>query len=175
MKYIVLSVLCLSMFWACKNETKEQAIEVEEVVEEKSPDAAFDLYGADFSIDEAYEATVLGPKYDKMELGDTISVTLKGKVNSVCQKKGCWMRVDLGDDKELFVKFQDYGFFVPLDLAEGTEVYMAGKAYKEATSVEDLKHLAEDAGKPQSEIDAITEPEEVYSFVSSGVKIPVKS
>ena len=175
MKYIVLSVLCLSMIWACKNDTKEQTIEVEEVVVENAPEAAFDLYGVDFSIERAYEATVLGPKYEKMQLGDTVSVTIKGKVNSVCQKKGCWMRLDLGADKELFVKFKDYGFFVPLDLVEGTEVYLAGKAYKEATSVEDLKHLAEDAGKPQSEIDAITEPEEVYSFVSSGVKIPVKS
>jgi len=163
------------IFSACKNDSKEQPVAEETVVEETTANDNYDLYGADFSVDNAYEVGVLGAKYEKMKVGDTVRLTLKGKVNSVCQKKGCWMRMDLGDEKEIFVKFKDYGFFVPLDLEPGTEVLIAGKAFKEETSVEDLKHLAEDAGEPQSEIDAITEPEEVYSFLSSGVKIPTKS
>ena len=84
--------------------------------------------------------------------------------------KGCWMRLALGDD-ESFVKFKDYGFFVPKDLSE-TDAIVAGRAYVALTTVEELKHFAEDAGKEQSEIEAITEPELSYSFMAHGVLVP---
>lgn len=158
---------------ACKNEVKETAEAEPEVTQEEAP-KEFELYGEDFDTTLVYAPDVLLAKYDKMQVGDTLDITINAKVNSVCQKKGCWMRLELEPEKEAFVKFKDYGFFMPMDLA-GQEVIVHGKAYKEETSVEDLKHLAEDAGKPQSEIDAITEPELVYSFLSSGVKIPNKS
>lgn len=175
MKYLWMGLMSLVVLSACKNESKEQVVEAEATVTEKAAEAGFELYGEDFEVGSAYEMDVIAAKFEKMNVTDTINVTLKGKVNSVCQKKGCWMRVDMGNEQEVFVKFKDYGFFVPMDMEEGTEIYMTGIAYKEMTSVEDLKHLAEDAGKPQAEIDAITEPEEVYSFLSSGVKIPTKS
>ncbi|RLD29752.1 MAG: DUF4920 domain-containing protein, partial [Bacteroidetes bacterium] len=66
------------------------------------------------------------------------------------------------------VKFKDYGFFMPKDIA-GQEVIVQGKAFVELTSIEDLKHMAEDAGKSQKEIDAITDTEISYSFISEGV------
>jgi len=46
---------------------------------------------------------------------------------------------------------------------------MEGKAYKEETSVEELKHYAEDEGLSQEEIDAITEPVYELKFMASGV------
>ena len=82
------------------------------------------------------------------------------------------MRLDMGDN-ESFVKFKDYAFFMPKDIA-GQEVIVDGKAFVEQTSVEDLKHFAKDAGKSQDEIDAITEPKLTLSFLSSGVLIPEK-
>ena len=77
------------------------------------------------------------------------------------------MRLDMGEIQSL-VKFKDYGFFVPKDIA-GQEVIVRGKAFVEITSIEDLKHMAEDAGKSQKEIDAITDTEISYSFISEGV------
>lgn len=53
------------------------------------------------------------------------------------------------------VKFKDYAFFMPKDCA-GKKAVVDGYAYTQTTSVEELKHLAGDAGKPQAEIDAIT-------------------
>jgi hypothetical protein len=44
-------------------------------------------------------------------------------------------------------------------------------AYLEEVSVDDLKHYAEDAGKSQEEIDAITESEMAYTFVAEGALI----
>ena len=98
------------------------------------------------------------------------------KVSEVCQAKGCWMNLTSGADSthvEMFVQFKDYGFFMPKDLA-GKEVIVEGKAYKEATSVEELRHYAEDAGKTEEEIAAITEPQMEKKFLATGVVL-VKS
>ena len=75
------------------------------------------------------------------------------------------------EDQEAFVKFKNYGFFVPKYLSE-VDVIVSGKAYVSQTSVEDLKHFAQDAGKPQEEIDAITEPELSLDFMADGVLVP---
>jgi hypothetical protein len=68
----------------------------------------------------------------------------------------------------MVVQFKDYGFFVPKDIA-GRQVVIEGYAYRAVTPIEDLKHYAEDAGKSQEEIDAITEPKEELKFLASGV------
>ena len=92
-----------------------------------------------------------------------------GNIESVCQVKGCWMNIvsDKIDD-EMFVKFKDYGFFMPLN-STGKKVIMQGKAYKETTSVADLRHYAEDEGLSKEEIAKITEPEEELKFMANGV------
>ena len=39
-------------------------------------------------------------------------VKVEGLVDAVCQTKGCWMNIAGGEGKEdLFVQFEDYGFF----------------------------------------------------------------
>lgn len=100
------------------------------------------------------------------------TVTLTGRVTDVCQAKGCWMNlVDpvSGDSTNtLFVQFQDYGFFMPKDIA-GREVIIEGLAYTEETSVEDLRHFAEDAGKSAEEIAAINAPVREKKFMATGV------
>lgn len=97
---------------------------------------------------------------------DTMTLTVKGKVNEVCQAKGCWMTID-GED-EVMVKFKDYGFFMPMDIS-GREVVMHGKAYYQTTAVDELRHYAEDAGKSADEIALITEPKLELRFLASGV------
>ena len=106
----------------------------------------------------------------QMETQDTVEAQLKANVEAVCQTKGCWMNLvdDSAGDAAIFVKFKDYGFFMPKDIA-GEVVVVRGIAYKEVTSVEELKHYAEDEGKSQEEIDAITEPEFSYAFIADGV------
>jgi hypothetical protein len=100
-------------------------------------------------------------------------VVVEGKVDAVCQTKGCWMNIVSETDpdaEKLFVKFHDYGFFMPFDLA-GSKVVMKGKAYKEITSVEELQHYAEDEGKSVEEIAQITEPVTEIKFMATGVEI----
>lgn len=97
-------------------------------------------------------------------------VKLEGTITATCAKKGCWMDVASGEDT-VFVKFQDYGFFVPTEGAEGKRTVIQGEAYYDTLTVPMLKHYAEDAGKSQEEIDAIVEPELRLAFMATGVMI----
>ncbi|MEX2380212.1 MAG: DUF4920 domain-containing protein [Vicingaceae bacterium] len=106
----------------------------------------------------------------QMEGIDSLNVKIAAVAADVCQKKGCWMKVQLADGSEMRIRFKDYGFFVPKDIS-GKEVVFDGIAVKEEVSVEDLKHFAEDEGKSAEEIAAITEPETKTSFIATGVLI----
>lgn len=110
---------------------------------------------------------------DELTKKDSVEAKVFGQVSAVCQTKGCWMNVVSKEDTthtEMFVQFKDYGFFMPKDLA-GKEVVMQGKAFTEETSVEDLKHYAEDEGLSADEIAKITEPKTELKFLASGVLI----
>ncbi len=104
----------------------------------------------------------------ELETTDEVETKIKGTVTSVCKKKGCWMTVESETGEEIFVKFKDYGFFMPL-ACEGQQVVMRGKAYTEITSVDELRHYAEDEGKSEEEIQKITEPLKELKFMSDGV------
>ena len=107
----------------------------------------------------------------QLDAADSINVVMKAKVVDVCQAKGCWMNIvdpASGDENPVFVQFKDYGFFMPKDIS-GREVIVEGVAYKAETSVEELRHYAEDAGKSEAEIAAITAPVTEKKFMASGV------
>ena len=106
----------------------------------------------------------------KMAGSDSFNTKVMGTVEGVCQAKGCWMNIvsDNPDQPSMFVKFKDYGFFMPKDIA-GKRVIMEGYAFKEVTPVEELRHYAEDEGKSSAEIAAIVEPKEELKFLASGV------
>ena len=107
---------------------------------------------------------------DKLDDQESANIKVKGVITEVCQAKGCWMTIDMGNDELLRVKFKDYGFFVPMDAAGKTAI-IEGEASKTVVSVDELRHLAEDAGKSEKEIKAIDKPKEELTFVASGVII----
>ena len=98
-----------------------------------------------------------------LETEDSAQVKVIATISDVCQKKGCWMEVDLDEKNQMLVRFLDYGFFMPLDAA-GTTAIIEGIAKVDTLSVAWLKHQLEDAEASQEEIDAITEPEISYSI-----------
>lgn len=107
---------------------------------------------------------------DSFDLANKDLVVVRGTVNEVCKKKGCWMTLDKGDGEELRITFKDYALFMPMDIP-GKEVVIRGIARKDTISVEDLRHFAEDEGKTEEEIAAITEPEVKITFEADGVAI----
>ncbi len=116
----------------------------------------------------ADDAITFAEMMTKMNGVDSMPVKVIGKVDAVCQAKGCWMNIKDDMAGEMMVKFKDYGFFMPKDIA-GREVIMDGYAYREVTPVEELRHYAEDEGKSKEEIEAITEPKAELKFMAHGV------
>jgi len=100
-----------------------------------------------------------------------VTTKFSAKVIDVCPKKGCWMNLYVNDSTTAFVKMKDYAFFVPDDMV-GKTVVIEGEASEKITSVNELRHYAEDAKKPQSEIDAITEPQKSIRIMASGIVVP---
>jgi len=159
MKYTLLIVLLgIFAFSSCKQGAKPVAVEDGKT-----------FYGEKITADGAITYDQL---LEKLETTDSVTnVKVTGLIDGVCQAKGCWMNIVSTSDKSkesMFVKFKDYGFFMPLD-ASGSTATMEGKAYKEETSVEELRHYAEDEGKSAEEIAAITEPITELKFMASGV------
>jgi hypothetical protein len=130
----------------------------------------FTSFGEKITDENAITKDVLLKKYKTLKLGDTIQVKVASKINEICQNKGCWMTLDLGNEETAFVKFKDYGFFVPMN-AQKRETIIEGKAFVEETSVAELKHYAEDEGKTSEDIAKITVPKTEYKFLAHGVLI----
>ena len=99
---------------------------------------------------------------------DSVQVKLTANVASVCQVKGCWMELPTASGDKMRVRFKEYAFFVPKDAAGKTSI-VNGWAKKTTTSVEELRHYAEDAHKSKAEIAAITKPQTGVSFMADGV------
>ena len=127
----------------------------------------YDLYGDGFETDSILSLDQFSEKI--INFGDTLQLTLKGNIKDVCSKKGCWMTLSMPNETDMMVRFKDYGFFVPLD-ASG-EVIVNGKAFFSETSIEDLRHYAEDAGASAEDIAAIVSPKVSYNFEADGVLI----
>ena len=115
------------------------------------------------------EENVLAPTefISAVEQQGEATAKVAGEVTNVCTVKGCWMTMNV-DGQEMMVRFKDYGFFVPKDAAGKTAV-VQGLAKVDTVDVATLQHYAEDAGKSEAEINAITEPEVKLSFEAEGV------
>jgi len=163
MKYILTFFVLSIVFVSCKNKTAETPVEIEEVKE-----IAYASFGDNIEADNAIEAKLMADTYKNLKVGDSLSTKMVAKVDEVCQAKGCWMKLDLENEEQVMVKFKDYGFFMPKNIA-GKEVIINGKAFVSEVSVEEQRHYAEDTGKSEEEIAAITEPKRTYTFEADGV------
>ncbi len=113
--------MLFALAFACKNQPPaEQAQDVGKV---------FDLgvYGDTIETD---GALTVAATLESLKTQDSMMCAVSGYVTSVCQAKGCWMMLseNPADTTGIFVKFRDYGFFVPKDLS-GCKVVVRGKAF----------------------------------------------
>jgi len=106
-----------------------------------------------------------------LQKSDSFTGKVEGEVVAVCKKKGCFLTLKReGSADPIMVRFTDYAYFVPEDLI-GKTIVVEGKAKIKETSVEWLKHYAEDEGKSKEEIAKIKEPKRDISFVADGVLV----
>ncbi len=127
-----------------------------------------DYFGEEFEV--SGKASKTSALFDQILAKDSIQTQIVGEIKEVCQSKGCWMKVQLESNDEVFVRFKDYGFFVPKDAA-GKKVVMNGAAFLEEMSVEDQRHYAEDEGASEDELAQITAPKKTLRFEADGVLI----
>jgi hypothetical protein len=95
---------------------------------------------------------------------------VKGKVVEVCKAMGCWAKLQKEDGTTIMIKVKDHEFAMPEDIV-GKIVLAEGSAQVKETSVNMLKHYAEDAGKSKEEIDKIKEPKKEVLMTVKGVKV----
>lgn len=157
MKNLFFLLLGLVILASCQQSNSEEA----------TSNAELEYFGEEIDQEGAIASTEF---FEYFTEGDSIEMKMTGEIKEVCKKKGCWMSMPIGEDDEIFVRFKDYGFFVPLN-ADGRIATIEGWAYKEVMTVEELKHYAFDAGESEEEIAAITEPEVSYTFMANGVII----
>ncbi|WP_397445355.1 DUF4920 domain-containing protein [Polaribacter sp. R77954] len=164
MKNIVkFCAVALLIFAACKKEKVDKTTDkdVNKIA------SNYDSFGDIITADKTMSSDEMLEKFNTMQVGDTLNVKFASKINEVCSKKGCWMKLPVGEE-ETMVRFKDYGFFMPLN-SKDREVIVEGKAFVQITPVEELKHYAEDAGKSAEEIAKITAPKKEFAFEANGV------
>ena len=163
MRIIIVAFISVLMLNSCKKKSEQPTNISKEIAK-----IEYTSFGNAIIADDAIKASSMATHFKSMTVGDSINSKMIAKVNSVCQAKGCWMTLNLGDEQEVMVKFKDYGFFMPKDIS-GKEVIVNGKAYVKEVSVKEQRHYAEDAGKNAEEIEKITEVKRTYSFEADGV------
>jgi hypothetical protein len=115
-------------------------------------------------------------------------VRLTGKVNAVCAKKGCWVRVVPDQQasaaakkgattqpmKDVFIKFKDppAGRLIPME-ANGKNAVVEGTLKVGQMSEAAARHFAEDGGASQEEINKIVGPQP--QLVLSGPVVAINS
>ena len=107
---------------------------------------------------------------DIMKNPDTYAkkeVVFEGRVNQVCQNKGCWIVVTDGMQK-IRVDFKNYSFFIPWD-SEGKRVRVQGKVYRKLIPKEVLKHWAQESKSPEVKPEDIKEDRVMVMVTASAV------
>ena len=161
-------VIALLLFTACKKGEK-----VNKQTKIAMKEGTYASFGDKISEDKAITSQEMFTKFENLKLGDTINTKFVSEISEVCSKKGCWMKLSLSKESETMVRFKDYSFFMPLD-AQGKEVVLTGKAFLKITTVAELQHDAEDAGKSKEEIVQITAAKKEFAFEANGVLLKVK-
>jgi hypothetical protein len=70
---------------------------------------------------------------------DGREVRLEGKVQAVCQNKGCWLELRQGTSS-VHVTFEGYAFFLPKDAA-GKDVVLEGTVKVRQPTPQEIEHL----------------------------------
>ena len=96
-------------------------------------------------------------------------IKVKGKVTEVCKAEGCWLRMQTAEGTTM-IRMKDHKFFVPVSM-QGKTIVAEGTATLKESSVDMLRHYAEDAGKSKEEIAAIKEPKKEVVLQAKGILV----
>ncbi len=92
-----------------------------------------------------------------------------GRVTSICKSRGCWIKLDAGNGKEVFVDTNE-SFTMPQSIV-GKNVTVSGYAFMDTTDIQALRQYAKEEGKSKEDIEKINEPLIEVSIKATGIKI----
>ncbi len=157
MKKTLALILIASFFSACESFTKTNT----------------DLENANLFGEAFNDTTITAVSMDSLQrsfpLQTNMDAVFIGKVTSVCHSRGCWIKLEAGNEKEVYVG-TDEKITMPKSIV-GKTVMVNGYAYMDTTSVEDLRRFAKQDGLSKEEIEKITEPSVEISILATGIKI----
>ena len=90
MKKVVYVLVAIVLVISCNKKVEEKI---------NSSPVNYAKFGDSISPDSAITKEVLLAKYLSLKTNDTIEVKVASTIVDVCQKKGCWMNLDLGSGK----------------------------------------------------------------------------
>ena len=161
MKKTVLILAGLVLFASCGPQSEDsQKAEDEQATESYGP--------VEVNIDEAISVDEMLKAYEG-KTGE-MEFTFEGKLTEVCSKAGCWVNIDKGNGETFMVRFKDH-FTIPTETDINRIAYLHGVAFWDTVSMDMLQHFAEDAGKSEEEIAAITEPKFELGFIADGITL----
>ena len=146
-KFILLTII-LPLFISCSHSSESK------------------FYGEEFDPANAISVQDLA---GKMAGQAKLDAVVTGKIIFSCQSDGCWLNLENPAGGEVLVDW-DEKFQLPKDIS-GQTVFIKGTAFQDTLSVDRLRHLAEDEGKSQEEMDKITGPKIQLAFKASGMKL----
>ncbi|MBA3545467.1 MAG: DUF4920 domain-containing protein [Nannocystis sp.] len=120
-------------------------------------------YGAAFALK---EAKPLGQVLASAKDGLKDPVQVSGEVESVCQKKGCWLVVKDGE-AQARILMKDHAFTVPMD-TKGKPVVVEGTLEARTFNEAQVKHLEKDAGKDPA---AVAGERTEYVLTATGIEL----
>lgn len=102
------------------------------------------------------------------------SLTIEGKIQAVCQKRGCWMTLAAADNEPTFrIKVRDGDMEFPIS-AKGKTAYATGSVTAQslnmAATIDYYEELAEKQGKTFDPA-SVTETLTFYQFTPTAVEI----
>lgn len=117
-------------------------------------------FGAAFALGEAK------PLSEVLAAAPEGAVQVRGEVDSVCQKAGCWMVLKEGEATARIL-MKDHGFTVPMD-AKGKSAIVEGTLEARTFNEKEVKHLEKDAGGDPS---AVSGERKEYVLTASGIRL----
>ncbi len=119
-------------------------------------------YGAAFALKEAKPlGQILAAKGDMKD-----PVQVSGEVESVCQKKGCWLVVKDGE-AHARILMKDHAFTVPMD-TKGKPVVVEGTLEARTFNEAQVKHLEKDGGGDPA---AVAGERTEYVLTATGIEL----
>ena len=104
---------------------------------------------------------------------NTKEILLSGKINSVCQKMGCWVKLEgsTPGGQHIRISFTDHdNMTAPKDCIGKTGIVQGVFSIKEL-SVAEAQHFADDEAEAGAEKKTIVAPQKEFGILASGLKI----